>query len=567
MQSNQSYECLNTCASCPLAPEWTPDNNFDPDITSVSDYQKLIDRNAPLFSAKFAWHEIAVITHNNKCKDPKCVGLTPMPDLITNVVFIPNPSHQCYIAKECDELVHGTAHGFILIDLGREKLPTYDVDNYVQEDERLTQALADKLNQDVDRGWMHKVSTADFISPLFGIDEVTKVREIKDMSAPKGRAVNDIATVRPHSLPTMEHNLYGHLKPNKFMGKLDVSDAYRNLSIHALVRHMFNFKMWIDKEGNFSATDQGFGQQPVRDRRLMFGARRAGEIFVRLMTLLQQYLNTLIDGLGVTLVYVDDWFVITETEDQCQEAMEILIPVIESLGFKVKPSKTEGPSQDIIFLGFRIQTTYEGQDVRVSVADTKVQKTINVCKTLRDMRAFNPKAIQKTTGFLNHISQVVFAGRSRLQGLYIMTTQALKRGFGFHSHHSYSDLDWWTKAIISDNGTNVIIQQPKMWTKFTAGDASLIAMGAHCEGWWCAYSIVPKTHPKHPKISPDAPKRFGMPFTQSDAATSLPKRLIPSKSNGLINKIAYLELLIIYIAIFENLGKWKGLHIPIYSDN
>ena len=161
---------------------------------------------------------------------------------------------------------------------------------------------------------------------------------------------------------------------------------------------------------------------------------------------------------------------------------------------------------------------------------------------------------------------MVFAGRARIEGLHRLTAEALKKGWVKLSQHAIADLDWWTKIIDQRNGTNIIIQQPMQWEKFTSGDASLFAIGAFCDGWWCAYCVDPDKL-NCIDIPDDAPAKFGMLFTESEAGKALPKKLMPTKQNKLLENIAYLELLIVYVSIFEHKLKWRGLHVPIYSDN
>ena len=545
------------------------DQNFSDFIKTTKQYRDRIDHAAPLFGASHFWHQVAVDVHDRRCADPECCGVRDLNDNICNIVFQPVSCHQCYIAAECDELIHGTAHGCMLVDHNKPKIKPFKVDNYSQDDPRMAEALAAKLNQDVQRGWMKMAMdpmSAMHISALFGVDEVTKIREIKDMSAPLGGSVNDSSTVRDHSLPSLKHNLYGQLKPHMYLAKCDVKDAYRNICIHVLQQHLFNFSMPLDAHGQFTAKDEGHGFGVAQDGRLMFGARRAGEYFVRYMTLLQQYINDKIKHLGVTVVYVDDWLILSNDKHKCQQALDILMSIIKAAGLTIKTNKTEGPSQDLIFLGFRVQTTFNNDQVKISVSEKKVLKADDICKRMLGHRAVNAKLLQRCTGFLNHIAEVVFAGSAHLQGLHRLTAQALRKSNGWVtlSQHAKADLNWWLTTLRENNGTNIIIQQPMQWKHFTATDASLFAIGGYSTRGSFAYALT-KDHGVH--FPSDAPQDFGTLFANTPAGRALPRKLMPSKANGLLEKIAYLELLAIYTALSINLDEWSGKHVPIYTDN
>ncbi|KAK3288767.1 hypothetical protein CYMTET_3769 [Cymbomonas tetramitiformis] len=55
-------------------------------------------------------------------------------------------------------------------------------------------------------------------------------------------------------------------------------------------------------------------------------------------------------GFPRVVVYLDDFILIANMEEACQQGFEVLIELVEYLGFEVAPEKVESPQQDMVFL-------------------------------------------------------------------------------------------------------------------------------------------------------------------------------------------------------------------------
>ena len=87
------------------------------------------------------------------------------------------------------------------------------------------------------------------------------------------------------------------------------------------------------------------------DCRLPFGASKSPEIFQRLSNSVTRFMKKR----GYTVIaYLDDFLVIEATEQHCSEAYNILLQLLEKLGFKINWKKAVPPSQQITFLGINI---------------------------------------------------------------------------------------------------------------------------------------------------------------------------------------------------------------------
>lgn len=66
--------------------------------------------------------------------------------------------------------------------------------------------------------------------------------------------------------------------------------------------------------------------------------------------------------------YTDDFLIVADDRASCLSALETLVLLLQSLGFTVAADKTEGPTQDIVFLGIRLESNVDNNGhMRASV--------------------------------------------------------------------------------------------------------------------------------------------------------------------------------------------------------
>ena len=83
------------------------------------------------------------------------------------------------------------------------------------------------------------------------------------------------------------------------------------------------------------------------DKRLPFGAQTSPMIF----HCLTESVCRMMAQRGFTvLAYLDDFLIIEPSQQQCQIALDILINLLQSLGFTINWSKVVQPSQSLCFL-------------------------------------------------------------------------------------------------------------------------------------------------------------------------------------------------------------------------
>ena len=111
-----------------------------------------------------------------------------------------------------------------------------------------------------------------------------------------------------------------------------------------------------------------------------------------------------------TIVYIDDWFIITPTEELTNKVLEEVITILQTHGFSVKTTKTEKATQDIIMLGIRLETNSENkQKCIASLPSGKIDKAVTLAENILNNHTLPKKQIEKTIGFCVFAAEVVFA--------------------------------------------------------------------------------------------------------------------------------------------------------------
>ena len=92
------------------------------------------------------------------------------------------------------------------------------------------------------------------------------------------------------------------------------------------------------------------------DTALPFGLRSAPKIFTSLADAAQWILNQA--GINFVVHYLDDFLLVGPLQSSaCAKALESLLATFHRLGLPIAENKLEGPTTQLVFLGFEIDTT------------------------------------------------------------------------------------------------------------------------------------------------------------------------------------------------------------------
>ena len=135
------------------------------------------------------------------------------------------------------------------------------------------------------------------------------------------------------------HTLKDIIKPQDWMAKVDLKDAYFTVPIHTNQRKYLRF---VVKETMYE-----FNCLP-------FGLSSAPWVFTKTL----KPVAALLREMGVRLiVYIDDILILAETKERVEEHVDALVYLLECLGFIINRKKSVlTPSQVIEYLGLTIDT-------------------------------------------------------------------------------------------------------------------------------------------------------------------------------------------------------------------
>ena len=194
------------------------------------------------------------------------------------------------------------------------------------------------------------------------------------------------------------HMLRDLLKPNDFMAKIDLKDAYFTVPIWKGHQKFLRF-LWKGTQWEFAC--------------LPFGIASAPRVFTKIL----KPVIGLLRKQGIRLIiYLDDFLLMASTEETLSYHVTLTVTLLEMLGFVVNYQKSQlNPTQLIEFLGFRINSI----TITISHPLDKVKGIRKECQKVlenpdimikrassapRETKCFDPDSIPSTPSLSSHPS-------------------------------------------------------------------------------------------------------------------------------------------------------------------
>ena len=249
------------------------------------------------------------------------------------------------------------------------------------------------------------------------------------------------------------------VKKNCFMASVDLSDAYYSVPIALTDQKYLLFQ--------FEGTRYKFMCLPN-------GLCAAPRIFTKIM---KPILSALRKKGHQLMNYLDDIFIVGETEEECRSAVLDTIELLQNLGFTIHPEKSQLiPSQEIEFLGFILNS----KSFDVKLTSEKVNKIEKRILTLLK----NKNSIRDIAQILGSFEAALPAipyGRLHMFYLTKAKNEALKKSKGCYEsdfciyNDCVQELKWWTQNL--KNSKSIRQPLPK----------NLIYSDACPNGWGAAF--------------------------------------------------------------------------------
>ena len=190
-------------------------------------------------------------------------------------------------------------------------------------------------------------------------------------------------------------------QPGCWLAKVDLQNTYRSVGTHPDSWRVTGMS-WC-----FSGSKV---PTYLYDKRLPFGARASPMIFHRLT----QAACRMMANKGYTvLAYLDDFLIIEPTQLRCRAAFDMLVSLLETLGFTINWTKVVYPTQRLTFLGVEIDTV----KCELRLPDDHMTELLSLCKATILKCKCSTLHLQRLLGKLNWVACVVLGGRIFLRHL------------------------------------------------------------------------------------------------------------------------------------------------------
>lgn len=360
-------------------------------------------------------------------------------------------------------ILSGIKDGFHIVDsLGNQNV---EVNNYKSATcLKNRDSVENQILEEIGNGRYQIVSEKpQIVSAIGAIPKkgTSKVRLIHDCSRPTGHALNDFANNDPFHYQTIQ-DAVDLVQSGCFLAKVDLSNAYRSVKIHPS-----NFKA-TGLKWTFKGHDK---PTYLVDRRMPFGASRSPYIFTELGRAVQRIMKN--KGFSGLVIYLDDFFVVGATWNECNQALHLLMGLLRKLGFAINYNKVEGPSRNLTFLGIKFDTV----NMTLELPREKILQLQGILEAFRNKSKISKRALQSLAGKLNFATQCIYGGRFYLRRIYSAIAKLRNPWHRVRvTREMKADIQWWLDWMTVFNGQTPMIDPRPSTPLFI--DACQAAAGA-----------------------------------------------------------------------------------------
>ena len=176
----------------------------------------------------------------------------------------------------------------------------------------------------------------------------------------------------------------------------------------------------------------------------------APKIISAIADAIQWVLN--LKGIGNIIHFLDDYMLVVKEKDEADHQKSQLVAFFSKLGVPIEPSKLEGPSQCLSFLGIEVDTV----TLQLRLPQEKVLKLREKLQSCIHSRSLTKRDLQSLLGMLQFATKVVHPGRPFLCHLY-----AMQQIWKLPLHHirlnvpARVDILWWYFFMDRWNGISM----------------------------------------------------------------------------------------------------------------
>ena len=383
--------------------------------------------------------------------------------------------------EDKDFLLDGIINGFELIPADSALSPA-EMDNYSSSTKpEARDKVEQTLQEEIAEGnYVITPNRPTIVSALSAVPKVgsQELRLIHDCSMPVGRGVNSyVPSLDKFHFQTID-DAVKLVDTEYYLAKIDLRHAYRSVPIHPSNYPATGLKWTFS--GDNSPTY-------LYDTRLCFGGRRSPGIFHRLTQSVKRMMHR--KGFQGVFVYLDDFLIVSPSQEECELAFTTLRELLLDLGFQISPSKVVPPCQQLTFLGI----VFDTRAMELSLPQSKLDETRVLINTFLARKRASKRQLQQLAGKLNWACRVVHGGRTFLRRILdsLNSLRSASAKFRFTPEFR-KDLFWWQSFLAVFNGKRLL--HSKVPIADVETDASQDAVGSYFRGDW-EYSFLPADAP------------------------------------------------------------------------
>lgn len=273
--------------------------------------------------------------------------------------------------------------------------------------------------------------------------EPGKFRLIHHLSYPKGFSVNDgidsfYSSVRYSNIQTAILAIK-RLGKFSYCAKTDIEHAFRIVPINQAYYYLFGF-VWRKKY--------------YYDRCLAMGLAESCRIFEEFSTSLEWAAKS---KLGITEVIhvLDDYLFLEKSVNRCSESLQSFISMCNSIGVPIAADKTDGPHQEIVFLGITVSTLF----MEARLPFDKLNRCMVLLSEFKKRKKVTLRELLSVIGILQFATSVIVPGRAFLRRLIDLTKGVRCLNFKIRlTRAARADLETWENFLQSFNGRSFFLE-------------------------------------------------------------------------------------------------------------
>ena len=218
-------------------------------------------------------------------------------------------------------ILEGIENGFDIIDPGSQ-IPKVSCLNHPSARPssvlfpKGSERVLKKLNMEI----MAFVMNVPLYQPYGAVPKADNdVRLIHDCSRPTGQALNNLCSADWKQKFARVDDAAGMMTKGCYMARVDLRKAYRSLPISRYSQQVIGLSWELNGRTIY-----------MKDTKLPFGARYCVSSFHRLTQAVKRIMAR--KGYDLLVVYLDDFLVIAESQEECAQALLVLIQLLRKLG-------------------------------------------------------------------------------------------------------------------------------------------------------------------------------------------------------------------------------------------